>query len=414
MLKSTLETVLKSQLERLHKKGKGLQRLAHSNIAIPENLALIITGVRRGGKSTLLHQLLHTAGKDGYYLNFEDPRLYEFEKNDFARLYSLLQELGCKTLFLDEIQQVPEWERYVRHLLDNDYRVVITGSNASLLSKELGTKLTGRHLSHELFPFSYAEFLQFTQAENNEKQLLKYLKQGGFPEYLKQNRDEILQLLLEDILLRDIAVRYALRDVKSLQRLGWYLLSNVGKLFTASRLMSLVELKSKSALLEYLNYLEDAYLFFYIPKFDYSQRKQLINPRKVYAIDTGIVQVNSGSYTEDIGRKLENMVFLALRRKYKNICYFSQKYECDFVVLERDECKMLVQVCYELTPDNQEREINGLLEAMTFFKHTHGSIVTLNQNDQIETDGRTIQVVAAHSWLKALEDGYIEEQKPIA
>lgn len=406
MLKSTLETVLKSQLERLQKKGKGLHRLDLSHISIPENLALIITGVRRGGKSTLLHQLLQSAGSGSYYLNFEDPRLYEFEKNDFSRLDSLLQELGCKTLFLDEIQQVPEWERYVRHLLDNDYRVVITGSNASLLSKELGTKLTGRHLSYELFPFSYAEFLQFTQAENNEKQLLKYLKLGGFPEYLKQNRTEILKLLLEDILLRDIAVRYALRDVKSLQRLGWYLLSNVGKLFTASRLMSLVELKSKSTLLEYLDYLEDAYLCFYVPKFDYSQRKQLVNPRKIYAIDTGIVQVNSVSLSEDIGRKLENLVFLALRRKYKNICYFSQQHECDFVVLENDQCKMLVQVCLEVNPDNQARETSGLLEAMTFFKHRHATIVTLNQNDQIESDGRTIQLVAAHQWIMGLEEGH--------
>ncbi len=403
MLKSTLKVVLKSQLAQLRNKTAGLKRLALVNLFIPESHALIISGVRRGGKSTLLHQLLQTAGEGSYYLNFEDPRLYEFDKNDFSRLDELLHELGCKTLFLDEIQQVPEWERYVRHLLDNDYRIVITGSNASLLSKELGTKLTGRHLSFELFPFSYTEFLQFTTAENSEKQLVKYLKQGGFPEYVKYSRDEILQFLLEDILLRDIAVRYALRDVRSLQRLGWYLLSNVGKQFSAGRLMDIVELKSKSTLLEYLNYLEDAYLCFYVPKFDYSQRKQLVNPRKVYAIDTGIVQVNSGSLTEDLGRKLENLVFLALRRKYKSICYFSQKHECDFVVLERDQCQMLVQVCYDVNPDNQEREINGLLEAMDFFKLDKGTIVTLNQNDRTEVDGREIQLVAAHEWLTSLE-----------
>lgn len=402
MLKSTLKVVLKSQLVQLRSKTAGLKRLAHANIFIPESHALIISGVRRGGKSTLLHQLLQTAGEGSYYLNFEDPRLYEFDKNDFSRLDDLLHELGCKTLFLDEIQQVPEWERYVRHLLDNDYRVVITGSNASLLSKELGTKLTGRHLSFELFPFSYTEFLQFTAAENSEKQFLKYLKQGGFPEYVKYSRDEILQFLLEDILLRDIAVRYALRDVRSLQRLGWYLLSNVGKQFSAGRLMDIVELKSKSTLLEYLNYLEDAYLCFYVPKFDYSQRKQLVNPRKVYAIDTGIVQVNSGSMSEDLGRKLENLVFLALRRKYKNICYFSQKHECDFVALEREQCKMLVQVCYEVTPENKDRELNGLLEAMTFFKLEQGTIVTLNQNDTMVVDGREIKMTAAHLWLMEL------------
>jgi len=403
MLKSLLKVVLKSQLEQLRNKTSGLKRLAHANVFIPASHALIISGVRRGGKSTLLHQLLQTAGEGSYYLNFEDPRLYEFDKNDFTRLDDLLHELGCKTLFLDEIQQVPEWERYVRHLLDNDYQVVITGSNASLLSKELGTKLTGRHISFELFPFSYTEFLQFTATENSSKQLVKYLKQGGFPEYVKHSRDEILQFLLEDILLRDIAVRYALRDVKSLQRLGWYLLSNVGKQFSAGRLMDIVELKSKSTLLEYLNYLEDAYLCFYVPKFDYSQRKQLVNPRKVYAVDTGIVQVNSGSMSEDLGRKLENLVFLALRRQYKNICYFSQKHECDFVVLERDQCKMLIQVCYEVTPENKDRELNGLLEAMAFFQLEQGTIVTLNQNDSMEIAGRKIQLVAAHEWLLQLE-----------
>jgi len=407
MLKSALKVVLRSQLDQLRNRTSGLKRLAHANIFLPTSHALIISGVRRGGKSTLLHQLLQSAGEGSYYLNFEDPRLYEFDKNDFSRLDDLLHELGCKTLFLDEIQQVPEWERYVRHLLDNDYQVVITGSNASLLSKELGTKLTGRHISYELFPFSFTEFLQFAAAENSNEQLVQYLRQGGFPEYVKHNRDEILQFLLEDILLRDIAVRYALRDVKSLQRLGWYLLSNVGKQFSAGRLMDVVELKSKSTLLEYLNYLEDAYLCFYVPKFDYSQRKQLVNPRKVYAVDTGIVQVNSGSLSEDLGRKLENLVFLALRRQYKTICYFSQKHECDFIVLKRDQCQMLVQVCYEVTPENLNREVNGLLEAMAFFKLEQGTIVTLNQNDSMVVGDREIELVAAHEWLEKLEQNSV-------
>lgn len=403
MLKATLKVVLKSQLAQLRKKNTGLKRLAHLDVFIPESHALILSGVRRSGKSTLLHQLLQNTTNNGLYLNFEDPRLYEFDKNDFNRLDELLGELGCKTIFLDEIQQVPEWERYVRHLLDHDYRVVITGSNASLLSKELGTKLTGRHISFELFPFSYTEHLTFTSAVSSSEQLLKYLRQGGFPEYVKYNRTEILQFLLEDILLRDIAVRYALRDVKSLQKLAWYLLSNVGKPFSASRLMSVVELKAKSSLLEYLNYLEDAYLCFYVPKFDLSQRKQLINPKKVYAVDTGIIQVNSGSLSEDLGRKLENLIFLTLRRRYKTICYFNQKHECDFVVVERDQCLMAIQVCYEVTPDNREREFNGLLEALSFFKLEQGTIVTLNQNDYHEQGGKTIHLVAAHDWISAFE-----------
>lgn len=404
MLKASLKKILKTQRTQLMGKSSGLERRVYQRLFLPESHALIVSGVRRSGKSTLLHQLLTRAGADSYYLNFEDPRLYVFEKQDFSKLDELLAELGCRTIFLDEIQVVEEWERYIRHLLDTGYRVVITGSNASLLSKELGTKLTGRHVSFELFPFSYGEYLAFEKKEASEKSLLKYMQQGGFPEYVKYHRDEILQFLLEDILLRDIAVRYALRDVKSLQRLAWYLLSNVGKLFTASRLLSLLELKSKSTLLEYLNYLEDAYLCFYLPKYSPSPRKQLVNPRKVYVVDTGIVQVNSGSMQEDLGRKLENLVYLGLRRKHQELFYFAEKHECDFVVMHQDRCEALVQACYEVTPENQEREVKGLLEAMAFFGHKQGTIVTLNQNDRLVYGDKEIQLCAAHLWLPALEN----------
>lgn len=403
MLKASLKKVLKTQLAQLMTKPSGLTRHVHSRLFLPESHALIVSGVRRSGKSTLLHQLLGIAGEGSYYLNFEDPRLYAFDKTDFSKLDELLVELGCKTIFLDEIQVVEDWERYIRHLLDTGYRVVITGSNASLLSKELGTKLTGRHISFELFPFSYNEYLSFEKKEASEKSLQKYLLQGGFPEYVKYQRHEILQHLLEDILLRDIAVRYALRDVKSLQRLAWYLLSNVGKLFTASRLLSITELKSKTALLEYLNYLEDSYLCFYLPKFSHSTRQQLVNPRKVYVVDPGIVQANSGSTQEDLGRKLENLVYLALRRQHQTLFYFAEKNECDFVVMEQNRCLALVQVCYEVTPDNQEREVKGLLDALDHFGLNEGTIVTFNQTDRLEYDNRTIVLMAAKDWLLQVE-----------
>ncbi len=403
MLKSSLKKVLKTQLAQLQAKPSGLTRHVHRRLFLPESHALIVSGVRRSGKSTLLHQLLSSAGAGSYYLNFEDPRLYAFDKVDFSKLDELLEEMDCKTIFLDEIQVVEDWERYIRHLLDTGYRVVITGSNASLLSKELGTKLTGRHISFELFPFSYGEYLSFEKKDASDKSLQKYLQQGGFPEYVKYQRNEILQHLLEDILLRDIAVRYALRDVKSLQRLAWYLLSNVGKLFTASRLLSITELKSKTALLEYLNYLEDSYLCFYLPKFSHSTRKQLVNPRKVYVVDPGIVQANSGSLQEDLGRKLENLVYLALRRQHQTLFYYAEKNECDFVVMEQNRCEALVQVCYEVTPDNQDREVKGLLEAMAHFGLKNGTIVTFNQTDRLVYDDQNIDLVAAKDWLLQLE-----------
>jgi predicted AAA+ superfamily ATPase len=181
------------------------------------------------------------------------------------------------------------------------------------------------------------------------------------------------------------------------------LLSNVGKLFTASRLLSLIGLKSKSTLLEYLSHLEDAYLCFYLPKYSPSSRKQLVNPRKIYVVDPGIVQANSGSMLEDLGRKLENLVYLALRRLSADLFYFSDKHDCDFVLVKQGQCQQLVQVCYEVTPENLDREVNGLLEAMDYFGLKTGTIVTFNQNDQLSYDQGSIDLVEAHNWLQLLE-----------
>jgi predicted AAA+ superfamily ATPase len=302
-------------------------------------------------------------------------------------------------LLFDEIQIIPEWERYVRQKLDEGFKIVITGSNASLLSKELGTKLTGRHIVKELFPFSYDEFNLFKGLGPSAGSLLQYLHAGGFPEYVKQGIDEILNHVFEDILIRDIAVRYGIRDVKTLQRLALYLISNVGNLITANRLKSLFEVGSANTITEYLSHLEDSYLFQFVPRFSYSLRKQMVNPRKVYAIDTGLVNVNSGSFTDDEGRIFENLVYLHLRRSYKEIYYFSEKDECDFVVFSGGIAVAAVQVCFDLNPDNLDREMNGLVEAIKELKLKEGKIVTLNQRDRHEKEGYLIDVVPCHEFL---------------
>jgi uncharacterized protein len=302
-------------------------------------------------------------------------------------------------LLFDEIQIVPEWERYTRQKLDEDYKLVITGSNASLLSRELGTRLTGRHITKELFPFSYHEFCAFKGLSYDKASVLSYLESGGFPEYLKQGIPEILNQLFEDILIRDIAVRYSIRDVKTLQRLAFYLLSNVSKLITGNRLKTLFEIGSTSTVMEYLSHFEYSYLLQFVPKFSYSLRKQIANPRKVYAIDTGLINVNSGSFTEDNGRKFENLVYLYLRQKHKEIYYFAEKGECDFVVMNNDKLVVAVQVCFELNPDNMARELDGIIEALTFFKADEGFIVTLDQTDRLEKNGKVVYVLPAHNYL---------------
>ncbi len=397
---SALKSVIEAQRKNLLEMDAGLSRSALYNLPDVKSHALIVSGVRRSGKSTLLFQMVHEKFPNTLYLNFEDTRLYDFERTDFARLDQAVNELGSKVLFFDEIQIVAEWERYVRQKLDEGFEIVITGSNASLLSKELGTKLTGRHITKELFPFSFDEFCRFRQLEASKSAAREYLETGGFPEYVKQGSDDILNQLFDDILIRDIAVRHGVRDIKTLQRLAHYLVSNVGNLITGNRLKVLFEVGATSTVMEYLSFLEDAWLFHYVPKFSYSLKKQLINPRKVFAVDTGLVSTNSGSFTDDNGRKFENMVYLGLRRKYKDIYYFSEKKECDFVVSEKGEVVELLQACLELTPDNLGRELAGLTEAMNFFSKTDGKIITLGQKDRFEKEGKVIEVVPCHEFLK--------------
>ena len=395
----TLAQVIAAQRDNLLVKGMGLRREALATLPDISAYALIVSGVRRCGKSTLLFQLLQQRYPDALYLNFEDPRLYGFDIKDFARLDELIRQAGVGVLLFDEIQIIPEWERYIRQKLDENIKIVITGSNASLLSRELGTKLTGRHITKELFPFSYQEFITVTQQEASSDSVSEYLQTGGFPEYVKQHVDDILNYVLEDILIRDIAVRHGIRDVNSLQRLTLYLVSNIGKLVTANRLKSLIGVGSTNTITEYLSYLEDSYLVHFIPKFDYSHRKQLVNPKKVYAIDTGLVNVNSASFTDDSGRLLENMVYLHLRRRYKDIFYFSAKGECDFIVSDKGNIQTAIQVCYHLNADNLDRELNGMTEALAYFKLDEGLLITHTQRDLFEKDGKKIEVLPAHEYF---------------
>lgn len=403
ILEGKIKEVAQSQKQMLRKQ-KGVPREELANVVVQDFFATIISGIRRCGKSTLLAQLLQKEPESVFFINFEDPRLFDFERNDFERLDRIIAASGCKNIFFDEIQIIPEWERYVRQKLDENCRVVVTGSNASLLSRELGTKLTGRNLQKELFPFSFNEFCRFMQRAPSEKTAKEYLHLGGFPEFLATRNEEILRRLLIDILTRDIAVRYGIRDFRTLQRLTQYLLTNVGKLISGNKLKTQFEVGATSTILEYLSHLETSYLLFFVSKFSYSIKKQDINPRKVYAIDTGLVKANSLSFSEDIGRKFENLIYLHLRRKSVEIYYFSEKGECDFAVFQQGQISRCVQVCYELNNDNLQREVNGLMEALDFFDLQEGTIVTLNQKDIIKQNSKTLNVVPSWEFLVSSAD----------
>jgi predicted AAA+ superfamily ATPase len=399
LLKSEIARISKLQSEAITTGDKGLKREPVTALPTLLKHALIITGIRRCGKSTLLFQLISEKYPEAFFLNFDDNRLYGFENTDFSRLDEVITESGKRVLFFDELQEVKGWERYVRQKLDENYRVVITGSNASLLSKELGTKLTGRYIAKELFPFSFSEFISFESLKPDERALLQFINLGGFPEYLKSKHSEILSHLFDDILIRDIVVRYGIRDIKSLQRLALYLVSNTGKPVTGSKLKQAVGISATSTILEYFSYLESAYLFHFVPRFSYSAKSQMINPRKVYAADPGLITVNSSSFSDDSGRKLENIVYNYLRSLYKEIFYFLEDNECDFIVMKRTGKPLAIQVCYTLSRDNLERELDGLYEALRYIGIKEGVIVTLNQKDKFTTNGLTAHVIPAYEFL---------------
>lgn len=399
LLQKQLSLILDSQNESFTAKKPGLARQKLADLKLTENFALIITGIRRCGKSTLLYQLRSSKLENTIFLNFEDTRLASFETDDFTRLNNEIKARGIKTLFFDEIQILENWELFIRQLLDEDYQIVITGSNATLLSKELGTKLTGRHLSTELFPFSYQEFLDFKKLKNSSVAFESFLRDGGFPEYLKTGDGNILNQLLDDILNRDIAVRYGIRDVATLRRLAIYLISNIGKPVSGNKLKDLFEVKSTTTILEFFSYLENAYVVQFVPKFSYSIKTQIRNSKKVYAIDLGLFTQNSIVFSDENGRRLENTVFLFLRQHNKEIYYFQEKKECDFVVIEKGKVKELIQVCYDLNSENIEREMAGLIEAMDYFDVSEGKIITFNQTEVFNRNDKTVYVLPAWKYI---------------
>ncbi len=400
ILESTIEYMIAKQKLRLTLKDLGLERELVPATKSLSSHALVISGVRRCGKSTVLLQMLKRMDNEVVlFLNFDTPQLYGFSLLDFSRLDNIIDNQGPTILFFDELQLVEGWEMYVRQKLDEGFKVVITGSNASMLSKELGTRLTGRHISQELFPFSYREFLNFRGLAATKESLKTYLQTGGFPEFLENEDEEQLATLFEDVLNRDIVARYGIKDVKSLHRLALYLFSNIGNRITATKLKQPLSIKATTTVLSWFSHLELSYLISFLPMFSYSSKAQLINPRKIYAIDLGMVNVISNSITEDLGRKLENLIFLHLRRKYTELFYFDDKGECDFVAMQNSQVVELVQVCYELTPDNLKKEKNGLLQAMRFFNLFKATIVTFSNSDSIKEDQYEIMVVPAYQYL---------------
>jgi predicted AAA+ superfamily ATPase len=376
----------------------GVVRDSLQEIKLRKEFITIITGIRRSGKSTLMHQLIHQLDQDFAYFHFEDPRIFGFSVDDFPKLEEVLGEKSY--YFFDEIQNVPQWELFVRKLHDQGKVICITGSNASLLSKELGTRLTGRNITKELFPFDYNEYCTFYSYKQDSDSAAKFMNDGGIPLFLKTHEITYLHQLLRDILYRDIIARYGIRNGKLVEELTLFLISNIAKPYSLNGLKKTFNLGSANSVSDYVSWLEDSYLFFSLPRFSWSLKSVAVNQKKIYSIDTGFAQANSLSFSSDKGRLFENMIYLSLRRKFTDLYYFREKGECDFVVKEKEKVTQVVQACFELNSDNLQREMNGLKEAMDFFGLQEGTIVTLNQKDLFINDDKHIRVISANDWLK--------------
>jgi uncharacterized protein len=403
VLKSEIEAAYKKQQQVLLQRTQYITRQYHQKIQPKGQHIEVVSGIRRCGKSTILRQVMLSDSfhpkKNIAYFNFEDPRVYDFDVTDFDKLDDIMGDNNA-AYFFDEIQNVKAWEIFVRQLHDRGAKIFITGSNASLLSKELGTRLTGRHLRHELFPFSYKEYLAYKKIKDTTTAFEDYIEHGGFPEYLRDLNIEVLQMLLKDIVLRDIAVRYGIKNTKVLMDLTLYLLSNIGTECTYNSLRKTFEIGSTNSVSDYLTWLEDAYLLYFLPKFSYKVKNISVNARKVYAVDNGLVNANTLSFSKNKGRLLENAVYLFLRQQSYKLYYYRENKECDFVVFDKDKCKMVVQVCEEVHSDNKNRELAGLMEAMDFFKLKKGYIVTKKQNDTLKIKDRLIKLVSATAFFE--------------
>ena len=275
----------------------------------------------------------------------------------------------------------------------------ITGSNASLLGRELGSKLTGRQLTFEVFPFTYTEYLAYSRLTAGAASFTRFLDDGGFPAFLRERDPRILQEWLRDVVQRDIAVRHGLRETRHVMNLSLFLLANTGQPVSMHRLTKSLAIPTVAQTSRYLEFLEDAYVLFGLPKFSSSFKQRVVAPRKYYTIDNGLRRANSPQTTPDLGHRLENAVFLALRRRGVTMAYAGERdaWECDFVTDSE-----AIQVCAELTPFNRDREVQGVVRATALpAKKRRPLILTLDQHDRIAVGNLVIEVLPAWEWISS-------------
>lgn len=376
------------------------------NMLLASKQMKLITGPRRCGKST--QALLMLQNENFAYLNFDDNELLSHWDENLVM--GMLDDVypGYKYLLLDEVQNIDGWDLFVSKLYRNGVNLVVTGSNARLLSSEMATALTGRYLQIEMLPFGLAEYFEWKHtamdADNAEVRVLldDYLRNGGYPETLKLRSltGNYLSTLFDSIVLKDVAKRHKVRNITDLNNLSEYLISNFCNLLSFNDVANDLGLSSVATTKKYMDYLSEPYLFFYLPRFNNKLKLMKKAPQKIYVVDNGFVTAKAFSLSENLGRLLENQVFIELLRRGYNtqtsLFYYRSRNdrEVDFVTRKGTQIEALIQVCYDMTaPRTEKREVDSLIECAGELKCDNLIIVTEKENRVIEKDGYRIKVL---------------------
>lgn len=396
-----------------------------------------VIGVRRSGKSYILRQVAKRLVESGIpkenilIVNFEEPKFEDADLKSLTKIYESFKEIirpkGKPYIFLDEIQEVERWERFVRSINETrEAYIIITGSSSKLMSKELSTVLTGRQLTYEIFPLSFMEFLKFKkveiktkrdiylESENIKKYIYEYLEYGGFPEVTLADSEEIKRKIISNyfdtIINRDIVNRFKVRDTDKIRKLAKYYITNISSLITYRKISKFLGIPTETVS-RFSSYMEIAKLIFFISKFSFSLKEQENSPRKVYSIDNAFFTTMGYRFMENMGKLMENLVAIELkRRESKNnllkTFYWKnyQQKEVDFVIKEGLKVKKLIQVCYSIEDINtKERELKSLIEASDQLKCKDLLVITWDYEGEERFGKKKIKFLPLWKWLLGIE-----------
>lgn len=411
--------ILSDQKEEIQQKNYSslCTRREEQQLSLSTNLAQIVIGVRRSGKSTLCEMYLAKADTNYAYVNFDDDRLANIKTEDMDSVLDALYQLygDFDYVFFDEIQNVNNWQLFINRLLRQNKKIFITGSNSKLLSSELTTHLTGRHKKIELYPFSFAEYCDSLGTDLHsyttkcialrKRALLEYLKTGGFPELInEENKTDYIESLLNSIIKIDISKRFRVRYVETLKRLASTLCDNFCQEFVSSELSKKFGV-SDHTIENYYSFLKEAFLLQGINKFSYKSIER-VRGEKVYVVDLAFVSNRHNTFsTNNLGWRLENTIFIELLRRtrnvYSDVFYFREKqWEVDFIVTKNGNVEQLIQVSFDISNEKTlKRELTGLLKASQKFNCKNLTLINFFDEKEVTIDGLTVNIVPASEWL---------------